>query len=82
LKFSIFYTGRITNLPYELSTFCSDWKKKATLSYKFSLFCSDWMDRATKEMAKKKARGMVEHIGYPSGIKVINKRFLAASNED
>ena len=25
------------------------------------------MDEVTKEMAKKKARGMVEHIGYPSG---------------
>jgi hypothetical protein len=29
------------------------------------------MDDATKEMAKKKARGMVEHIGYPSGINYV-----------
>ena len=29
------------------------------------------MDEVTKEMAKKKARGMVEHIGYPSGAQVL-----------
>ncbi len=29
--------------------------------------CLDWMDDATKEMAKKKAKTMVEHIGFPSG---------------
>jgi len=27
---------------------------------------NDWMDDGTKERAKVKARGMVEHIGYPS----------------
>jgi hypothetical protein len=32
--------------------------------------CLDWMDDATKEMAKKKAKTMVEHIGFPSGIKL------------
>jgi hypothetical protein len=29
------------------------------------------MDDATKEMAKKKAKTMVEHIGFPSGTGII-----------
>lgn len=34
----------------------------------------DWMDDATKKQAKIKAKGMVEHIGYPSGMYGISFR--------
>lgn len=33
----------------------------------------DWMDAITKERAKKKADGIVEHIGYPSELLHVKK---------
>ena len=33
----------------------------------------DWMDEGTKERAKRKADGIVEHIGYPSELLDVSK---------